>query len=493
MAAALLLAWIAGSCTFQRPAPASETAVRVDQIGWDDPSPFQAGFAEKSSDLPDFAQAPYYRMSLRIADDMTGVEGHLKVRFTNREEVALNEVVFRLMANLLGGRTEIGGVLVGDLAAPYQLSTANSVLSIPLQPALQPGESVLIEMRFTTTAPQTLESNYGILAYYDRVLALAHFYPQIAVYDEEGWATEMPDTQGDVMYADAGYYLVELQAPAETVVAASGVEIGHAENGGVVYANGPARDFYLAASPEYKIISRQAGSVTLHSYAPPALETGAGQVLEIAARALQVFGELYGAYPYTELDLVATPTYALGIEYPGVIAITNRLYDAGASFSGGRTSADYLEATVAHEVGHQWIFNLVGNDQLNAPWLDESLTQYLTLQYFEQVYGAGSPQAENFRQSLRSRWQRVSNRPIPIGLPVSAYAGSEYSAIVYGRGGLFFEALRDAMGPETFQDFLVEYVRLHRWQIATPASFEALAEARCNCNLDALFREWVYP
>ena len=33
----------------------------------------------------------------------------------------------------------------------------------------------------------------------------------------------------------------------------------------------------------------------------------------------------------------------------------------------------HLDAVVvAHEVGHQWFYNLVGNDQVDQPWLDEA-------------------------------------------------------------------------------------------------------------------------
>ena len=57
-----------------------------------------------------------------------------------------------------------------------------------------------------------------------------------------------------------------------------------------------------------------------------------------------------------------------------------------------------MEGTVAHEVGHQWFYNLVGDDQLDDPWLDESFAQFATLQYFTDEYGASG--ADGFRNSL---------------------------------------------------------------------------------------------
>ena len=134
-----------------------------------------------------------------------------------------------------------------------------------------------------------------------------------------------------------------------------------------------------------------------------------------------------------------------------MIAITSRIYNLDEDYRGTPASL-YLESTVAHEVGHQWFYNLVGGDQLDDPWLDESLTQFATLQYYTDEYGSGGEQG--FRNSLESRWDAVERADIPIGLPVRAYSGQEYGAIVYGRGPLFFVALRNRMGTEAFDAFL---------------------------------------
>jgi aminopeptidase N len=252
-------------------------------------------------------------------------------------------------------------------------------------------------------------------------------------------------------------------------------------------ANGPARDFFLAASRDYEVVSQKIGEVTINSYAPKSLKKESQSALTAAARALETFGEQYAPYPYTEFDIVVTPTLALGIEYPGATAIAERILLGEY----GDQTAVYLESTVVHEMAHQWFYNLVGNDQLDEPWLDESLAQYATWQYYETNFGAGA--ADGFEASLRSRWERVQNAPIPIGQPVAAYAGREYGAIVYGRGALFFEALKNEMGVDAFNKFLKDYTETFAWNFATTESLKSLAEKQCNCDLTPLFKEWVYP
>ena len=90
------------------------------------------------------------------------------------------------------------------------------------------------------------------------------------------------------------------------------------------------------------------------------------------------------------------------------------------------------------------------------------------------------------------QWGRVDNAEIPIGMPVWAYSGREYGAIVYGRGPLFVETLAKTMGQETFDAFLRDYYETHKWGIATADSLKGLAESHCNCDLTQLFADWVY-
>ncbi len=132
----------------------------------------------------------------------------------------------------------------------------------------------------------------------------------------------------------------------------------------------------------------------------------------------------------------------------------------------------------------------MGNDQLEDPWLDEALAQYATLQYYADRYGEAG--ASGMRDSFYGRWDRVGREPIPIGRPVAEYDEAAYSAIVYGRGPLFFEALQQQLSEPGFSALLREYTAIFSWQEAKPADLQRMAEAECGCDLDDLFDEWVY-
>src|SRR5687768_3411258 len=483
------------SCSLFLPTPTPSLPPGSDplQTAWEDRSIFKAGLvASEQAVLDELDNASIYHIEFKIADDLYHVTGTEEVKYTNAETTPLNEVRFRLFPNILGGEMSISNLNVEGQAVTPEFELEDSVMTVAFSSPLEPNQSLIIQMEFAVTVPQKLESNYGVLAYAEDVLALAHAYPMIAVYDDEGWNAEIPPESGDVTYADASFYIVRVSALKDVVLVTSGHEITHYEAGQVqtsIVASGPARDFYLVASPHYEEVSQTFGEVTIRSYAPSEFRDGAQMALEVASQAIEDFSAHYSPYPYTEFDIVSTPTLALGIEYPGMIAITSRIYDVSRDYRGTPASV-FMESTVAHEAGHQWFYNLVGDDQLDDPWLDEALTQFATLQYYTDEYGADGE--EGFRRSLEGRWASVENAQIPIGLPVAAYSGQEYGAIVYGRGPLFFVTLREEMGKEVFDQFIKDYTESLSWDIATPEKLKTIAEEHCSCDLTSLFEEWVY-
>lgn len=467
-------------------------------FAWDDREPFHAGLVESEQNI--LAQLPgatVHHMIVQIEAGLNVVTGRQEVRYTNQETVPLAQVYFHLFPNLLGGQIAVSNVKVNETAvSPAFESFNNSEMQIPLPAPLPPGEQVVIGMDFAVTIPQESGRNYGIFALLDDILALAHFYPMVAVYDESGWNVQEPSTDGDVTYSDTSFYLVQIIAPSTETVVTGGVEIAKEENGDtqtITVAAGPMRDFYMVVSSRFSAVSATVGQVRVNSYAPRELEDGAARALTFATQAIEVYNGRFTPYPFTELDIVSTSTLALGIEYPGIIAITLREYDETTQTSTGIPFKLLMEGTVVHEVGHQWFYSLIGNDQLDEPWLDESITQYISWLYHVDTYGKNHPLAEDYYSRMQGRWERTDFADIPIGLPVSAYQGAEYSGIIYGRGPVFVNTLAETVGQEVFDAALRDYTMQYKWGLATTAQFKQVVETHCQCDVTPLFSEWVYP
>jgi aminopeptidase N len=135
---------------------------------------------------------------------------------------------------------------------------------------------------------------------------------------------------------------------------------------------------------------------------------------------------------------------------------------------------------------------MVGSDQVDEPWLDEALTNYSTLIYVEDIYG--QPEAQSIlARYFEGPYRQIveKGRDAVVAQPVAAFSEEDYSPIVYGKGPLFFHALRQEVGDETYFAIMREYLRQHKYKIATPESFMRVAESVSGRDLDAIHKQWI--
>jgi len=440
--------------------------------------------------LSGFQGATRYSIELTLGEEINQYSGHLQAAYTNQENISLDKIIFMLIPNSGGDYLKVKNIQVDSQPVSSAIKFQNSVLEIRLAEPLQPGESVEISMDYFAAVPQEMGGNYGLFIYQEEILALDAFFPLIPVFDDEGWNVQDPPRNADLIFTDAAFFEVQVDAPKDLVLVASGNAVDSQlvnDRQVITFAGGPQRDFYLAASPRFESVSQQVGDTKITSYYPKEFNQSGELVLETAAKALQVFSKRYGLYPYTELDLVSTPMRAGGMEYSTAAAMAVNLYGSGNSAS-GLSNAAFLEFAVAHEVAHQWFFNQVMNDQIDEPWLDEGMAQYLTYIYYLDTYGADA--SEEVRAGFERYWSAEEKQPIPIGKPAGDYDGRQYAAIIYGRAPLFILELEKKMSPEVFTLFLADYVEKFRWETVTTAQFRSLAEETCGCNLTSLFADW---
>ncbi len=433
-----------------------------------------------------------YLIEVYLGDDLTGLNGHMKVRYFNRLDADLGEVYFRLLPNLWGLLMQVSTVSVNGIAITPRLENDDTALYIPLKKTVTSGGHTDIDLDFEVIIPQDDSGNYGTFGYQKGILALAQFYPLIPLRDESGWRIELYPPDGDVTVTEVANYLVRISAPENLKMAATGIQISREVKDGrqvITQVAALSREFYLAGNAAYITQSMDKNGVDFSIYSIEQVAVTARESLNYMSAAVDVFTRRFGEYPYLELECVATPTSAGGVEYPGIVALNQLLFDTNATMN-GRSARDLLEQIIVHEVAHEWFYNMVGNDQGREPWLDEAMAQYMTYLYFYDRYGADV--ANSNKDSWWERWGRVDLEPKPIGLPVEAYDSNEYGPIVYGRGPLFFDQLSQIMGQEKFDQFLKEYFTIYAWKVATSQDFQSLAETTCSCDLEYLFNEWVY-
>jgi hypothetical protein len=441
--------------------------------------------------------------TLRVEIDYAGksFKGYSRIDYTNTEKQTLDKLFFRLYPNLEEsygvGRITISPGMVNGQLADTRMSQSDSIVEVMLPSPLDPGDQAQIDFEIMGNIPVDFgegdaNSGYGIYNYSKGVLALANFYPMLAVYDSEGWRLDPVYAFGDSVYSDAALYTVEVFSDPELIVATSGMWVSQqAVDGRVMrrYISGPARDFFIITSPDFVVISRQAGGINVNSYYLPEHNKAGIQALDTACRALEIFADKFGPYPYKEFDIVEAPlNLPSGVEFPGMGLVADRLYT-------NLTAPDF-DSTVAHEVAHQWWYNMVGNDVIREPWMDEALATYSSIIYWEQVGGSTAKEQalqyyqEKYSKNTQNGWDAPVTEPMSYFLERNRIPS--YSPVVYAKGGLFYEALREMIGDEAFFKALQFYYASHWFSIATTSELLTAFQIATTAHLDSFYQNWLY-
>jgi len=464
--------------------------------------------AEPASLLQPFAQpeaasltsAPVYTITVSVDYPNHTFQGHETVKYTNAEEVSLDRLYFRLFPN--GQKSYGNGSLttsqVGADGQPVetQLSFENSTLEVQLPGALQPGQQTRIDMDFNGLVPvdfggTATPAGYGIYNFTNGVLALSGWYPILAVYEQGGWDLDPVSAIGDSVYSDTGFYTVDLSTAADLVVAATGIATQRQTTQDTThyrFSSGPVRDFTMVMSPDFQVASRTVDSTLVNSYYLPGHEAGGEKALSVAADSFHIYNQHFGPYPFTELDVVDTPMRnASGVEYPGIVLISDNLYNDPQS--------PYFIVTVAHEVAHQWWYSTIGDDVIDEPWLDEALTTYSSSLYYEFKQGSGA--AQGLYSYWQGRYQTLVQQSMDdqVTQTLTHFENLDpriYGGIVYSKGALFFRALRQEIGDDAFFKALQTYYQDYRFKITTGKDLLNAFEQAAGRSLESLYQEWLY-
>lgn len=434
-------------------------------------------------------------------DDMAGgatIAGSQEVKVTNTTGEVLTGLPFRLYAN--GAHHErnvidITSVRINGADIDWELSVADSVATIPVD-ELAPNEHITIDMEFTLDVPVDEASHYGILNHStdNETTVLAHWYPVLAGWDPDtGWMLKPSSQYGDPIFTDAGMYDVSITAPADRTLITSGVETDRQRDGEletVQFSAKPSRDFVIVTSTALESTSTDVDGTTVTSWHLPQHEIGGESVLEWTANALNVFNPLLGEYPLQQLHAVEASVFnAAAVELPQMFIVGTSFYTASDI---GRP-VTYFEFTVAHEVVHMWFYSIAGNNQYDAAFIDEGLTNYLSGDiYFRETYGESTGDAA-FETFLYRPFQRMieSNSDVIVDHPTDDFpTASAYSNAVYTKAPVGFNAIHAAMGDEAFYAALQSYVEEYAWRVATPADLEAAFQAHTDVDIREIWSHW---
>ena len=405
----------------------------------------------------------------------------------------------------------------------------NTILKVELNEPLPSGDSITIQMDFKTYFDQGTQRRrmktfkaFGH-NHYDGVL----WYPRISVYDKKfGWTTDQHI--GKEFYGDFGTFDVELTFSSNYVVEATGMLqnkdevmpetlrqkldiknfadkpwnsapsiiipydslsrktwIYHAEN---------VHDFAFTADPTYRIGEAEWNGIRAISLVQEPHASKWQNAADFAAKVIQVFSEDIGMYEYNKIIVADARD---GMEYPMI------------TLDGG--SDPGYRGLLAHEIGHQWFYAMVGSNETYRAALDEGFTQFLTAWALNKIDGEylvtkepSSKYTKRHKKKVKAIDSRVYYSYIRDATkyndpPLNTHSHEFNSALGHGGGyrHVYYKTaamlynLEYVLGEELFLDAMKYY--FEKWKMAHPYfdDFRQSIIEHTKVDLNWFFDQWL--
>ena len=452
-----------------------------------------------------------YDMKLEL-DENHVLKGTQTTNFKNTTSNILNEVCFHLYPNSFSdvainkpvsklyeskaypngfssGKIEILSVKILNVNCVFVTENLDKdILKVQLNSPLYPNDFVKIEMEYVVNIPNVVH-RFG---WNDKTINLGNFYPIVCVFDENGWNKSPYNANGDPFYSNLANYQVELTYPQNFTLASTGeqekitksAENGQKNNQTTTKMTAKAvRDFAMVLGKDFKTKSQQVEDTTIIYYYYG--DTKPESSLETAKKSVLTFNQKFGKYPYKTLSVVETGFLFGGMEYPTLVMISDNLekYD------------DYTN-TIVHEIAHQWWYGVVGNNEFEHGWLDESLAEYSVVVFYED-----NPEYEIFRDVC------IKNAITSYTMFVDVYKDvfdevdtsmnrsldqfatePEYVYAAYVKGMIMFDDIRNLIGDKNFFASLKNYYKQYGGKNATPTNLIAVFENTSHKRLKAILK-----
>ncbi|MDB4906681.1 MAG: hypothetical protein JWO05_1465 [Gemmatimonadetes bacterium] len=234
--------------------------------------------------------------------------------------------------------------------------------------------------------------------------------------------------------------------------------------------------------------------ITMWVRASRAKEAEADSLIGMNGRALTWLEE-YTAHRYAfgKYDFLLAPAFPFGgMEHPGAVFYNEDRF----IFREKPTTSQLLgrEATIFHEVSHQWFGDLVTMRWFDDLWLKEGFATYMAAVMQSQIDPAANAWKTFFLGNKPVAYATDASRgttPVWQELANLDQAKSNYGPIVYQKAPSILKQLNYLVGDTAFRDGLRAYVKAHAYGNATWRDLLSAVGRAGHQDLTAWGRQYI--
>jgi len=420
------------------------------------------------------------------------------------------------------------------------------VAIVYLPQPLGPGQKIVISTPFHVKLP----ASFSRMGHIGQRYQITQWYPKPAVFDHQGW-NPIPYLDQGEFYSEFGSFDVSITVPKNYVVGASGDLQTESEK---VWLRGLAeenereigsRKDTSAKNEKVNIkveVAKAKGKIAKKDSMPPSstewktLRYTLDNVHDFAWFADKTFKVLRSEVTLPESKrsvetwLMYTPEnakvwenakpyidssiyyYSLWVgDYPYKVCTA---VDGALSAGGGMeyptitiisasSSPKELDIVIAHEVGHNWFYGILGSNERQHTWMDEGMNSYMEERYTQQRYGkGGSVMLGAFGDALKQ--VLPSNRALEelvyfyeagrgldqsLGLRGDQFTNTNYGVLCYKKTAMNFRYLAAYLGQEEFDRIMHQYYREWQFKHPYPKDIRMVFERESKRNLGWFFED----
>lgn len=451
-----------------------------------------------------------------------------------------NRVRFQNLADPYYGYERLTSAPVVDgvpVIIDYPLSPDSTVMHFRLPTPLRPHEVAHVSFEWDAR-PSLVPRRQGRRG---RTWDFAQWYPKVAVYDRAGWEPNALVPAGE-LYGEYGTYDVTLVVRDDQILGATGVPVsgdpgwvrvtkwGSPHPNADAYGTPSAPELTAAVPPGYRAVRflaenvhhfawsaspdyRYEGGVYVRTvphvrfpiwdtvavnvlYKPGDDSTwGGGRAIERTITALKWLESIWGPYAYPQMTNL------------------HRIEGGGTEFPMMVMNGSASQGLILHEVGHNFTYGILGNNEWRSGWMDEGFTSFQTawaegILPEERASSGNVPLPPLLTPGYRVnavtipaadstdlfQWQlELTGHAQPIGTNSADFSEfGIYNFMIYERAQLMYAHLRDVLGDSAMHVFMHDYYM--RWALkhVDERAMRASAERAYGKSLGWFFDEWVH-
>jgi hypothetical protein len=407
---------------------------------------------------------------------------------------------------------------VDGIKAPAEADVQNAdILKLTLPAGLAPGKEITIATPFFVKIP----SYFSRMGHEGKSYMITQWFPKPAVYDSKGWHA-MPYLDQGEFYSEFGSFDVHITLPSSYVVGATGQLLTTAESdtykqiGKANLADPSSPHHYTSLQTISKTLDYHADNV--HDFAWFAdqhfiiqydtLQLASGKIIDVFSwyrpggnkqwmnsisfikDAVLHYSKWIGEYAYPMVSAVEGPgnTSSGGMEYPMITLITSP-----------KAEKEELDGVIAHEVGHNWFYGMLGSNEREHPWMDEGINTFYEFLYEAEKYkyngmlGNIIPDrvkklpTDDFLSAVYNVINQLKTTE-PIETPAPTFPSEfEYGLVVYAKTAVWMHMLESDIGKAQLEKGMQAYFSAWKFRHPYPEDLQASLEQTTGGSLDHAF------